>query len=94
MVKHWKGIPLPKPSIVEVEKEEEVENLEENDEPEERLVENEVKGETEEPEKDNSTNGEIIRRPGKEHMIEEAIKQPLPTPYCQRLKKDKQETQS
>ena len=47
-----------------------MENLEENDQPEERMVKDEVEGKTEEPEKENSIDGEFIRGPGKEPMIE------------------------
>ena len=72
----------------------EVENLEARSEPKERVIEEEVEGEIDEPEKKRPTKGEFMLSPGKEPIVEEATKHPLPAPYPQRLKKDKQETQS
>ena len=49
----------------------------------------EEKGETDEPMKNDSTDREFIRRPGKDPMIVETTTQPLPAPFPQRLQKDK-----
>ena len=54
----------------------------------------EEEGKKDEPIIDDSASGEFTRRPGKEPVIEEVTTKPLPTPFPQRLQKDKQETQS
>ena len=45
------------------------------------VKEEEQKGETNKPEEDKPDDGEFIRRPGKEPMVEERTKHPLPAPY-------------
>ena len=58
------------------------------------VEEEELKGKIDKPEKEGPSEGEFIRRPGKEPMIEEAIRHHLLAPYPQRLKRDRQETKS
>ena len=85
----------PKPLVIQgKEKDKGVKNLEEKDEPEDRVVEDKLEDKTYVPIKERPTKWEFIRRLGKEPMVEDATKHPLPVPYPQRLKKDKQEMQS
>ena len=55
------------------------------------VEEEEVEGETDEPKKERPTEGEFLQKPGKQPVVEEATKYPLPIVYPQRLNKDKQE---
>ena len=52
------------------------------------------KGEIDKPKKEGPSEGDFIQRPGKEPMVEEAIRHPLLAEYPQRLKRDQQETKS
>ena len=51
------------------------------------VKEEEKEGEIDKLDEDEPNEGEFSRRPGKEPMIEEPPRHPLPVPYPHRLKK-------
>ena len=86
--------PPPTP-MVEDEEDDEVDEVGKSEKSKERVVkEEEIEGETDKPEKEGPSEGKFVRRPGKEPMVEEATRHPLPAPYPKRLKMDQQEIKS
>ena len=81
--------------VEDKEEDDEVEDVGEKEKFEEKVVEEEEEeGETDKPKEEGPSEGEFIWRPGKELMVEEATRHPLPAPYPQRLKRHQQETKS